>query len=69
MFAAILAQAEAAEDGIVSGNFDLADIFFLIAVIVFAIAFVIRLMIKPIPLDHVMIAAGLVAVALGWLVL
>ena len=37
MFAAILAQ-EAAEDGIWSGNADLADVLFLIAAVVFAIA-------------------------------
>jgi hypothetical protein len=59
----------AVDDGIVNGNLDLADIFFLIAVIVFAIAFVLRLMVKPVPVDGLMIAAGLTAVALGWLVL
>jgi hypothetical protein len=59
----------AADDGIINGNLNLADIFFLIAVIVFAIAFVLRLMVKPVPIDGLMIAAGLVCVALGWLVL
>ena len=59
----------AVDDGIFQGNFDLADVFFLIAVIVFAIAFVLRIMIRPVPLDSVMIAAGLVAVALAWLVI
>lgn len=69
MIAALLAQAAETDDGIFSGKFDLADIFFLIAVIVFAIAFVVRLLIRPIPIDAVMIAAGLTFVALGWLVL
>jgi hypothetical protein len=68
MIAGLLAQ-EAAEDGVISGNVDLADIFFLIAVIVFAIAFVLRVMIRPVPLDAVMIAAGLTCLALGALVL
>jgi hypothetical protein len=59
----------AVDGGVFSGNFNLADIFFLIAVIVFAIAFVIRLSIKPVPVDHLMVAAGLTCVALGWLVI
>ena len=59
----------AADDGIWSGKFNLADIMFLIAVIVFGIAFVIRLMIKPIPIDMVLIAAGLMVTAIGFLVL
>lgn len=59
----------AADDGIWAGKLDAADVFFLVAVIVFAIAFVIRLMARPVPLDGVMIAAGLTCVALGWLLL
>lgn len=59
----------AADDGIFTGKANLADIFFLIAVIVFAIAFVIRVMLKPVPVDALMVAAGLTAVALGLLVL
>jgi enoyl reductase-like protein len=60
--------AQAVEDGIAS-NLNAADLFFLIATIVFAIAFVIRLMAKPIPIDGVVIAAGLTATALGLLLL
>jgi hypothetical protein len=60
----LLAQAVDAEDGM-SSNLNAADLFFLIAVIVFAIAFVIRLTIRPIPIDGVVIAAGLTATALG----
>lgn len=59
----------AADDGIWAGKLTLADVFFLIAAIVFAIAFVIRIMVKPVPIDTVMIAAGLFCVAVGWLVL
>lgn len=59
----------AADDGIWSGKANLADVFFLIAAIVFGIALVIRLMIRPVPIDSVLIAAGLMLVALGWLVL
>lgn len=59
----------AVDDGIFSGSLNLADILFLVGAIVFIIAFIIRLMIKPIPLDSVLIAAGLSCVALGWLVL
>ena len=65
----MIASLLAADDGIFSGKFDLADICFLVALIVFTIAFVIRLLIRPIPIDAVMIAAGLTFVALGWLVL
>jgi hypothetical protein len=65
----MIASLLAADDGIFSGKFDLADICFLVAVIVFAIAFVIRLMLRPVPIDSVMIAVGLMFVAIGWLVL
>jgi len=54
---------------IVNGKTGAADLFFLIAVIVFAIALIIRLMAKPIPIDGVLIAAGLTSVALAWLLL
>ena len=57
------------DDGIWAGKFNLADIFFLIAVIVFGIALVIRVQVKPVPIDMVLIAAGLMLCALGWLVL
>ena len=59
----------AVDDGIFQGKLNLADMFFFIGAIVFIIAFIIRLMVKPIPLDMVLVAAGLACVALGWLVL
>jgi hypothetical protein len=64
----LLAQAAEVEDGITS-NLNAADLFFLIATIVFAIALVIRLFARPIPIDGVVIAAGLTATALGLLLL
>ena len=57
----------AADDGIFQGNFNLADIAFLVALILFIIAFVIRLQARAI--DAAIIAAGLACVAFGWLVL
>lgn len=59
----------ATSEGIFHGNLTLADIFYLVGVIVFAIAFVVRLQIKPLPIDGVLIAAGLTALALGLLVM
>jgi hypothetical protein len=59
----------AVDDGIFSGNFNLADICFLVAFIVFVIAFVVKVIAKPLVLDAVLIAAGLACLALGWLVL
>jgi hypothetical protein len=58
-----------ADDGVVHGKATGADILFLIATIVFGIAFVVRLMLKPVPIDMLMIAAGLFCVALGWFIL
>jgi hypothetical protein len=52
---------------IASGETDWADIFFLIAVIVFVIAAIIAFQAKT--LYAVLICAGLACVALGWLVL
>jgi hypothetical protein len=65
MYALLLA----ADDGIWTGKLTLADVFFLIATIVFIIAFVVRLMVRPVPVDMLLVAAGLACVALGWLVL
>jgi hypothetical protein len=65
MMGSILADSQ----GIVHGDNTAADLFFLIATIVFAIAFVIRLTIRPIPIDGLVVAAGLTAVALGLLLL
>lgn len=59
----------AADDGIWAGKYNAADVFFLIAAIVFVIAFVVRLMLRPVPIDSVMVAAGLACVALGLLLL
>jgi hypothetical protein len=59
----------AADQGIFHGNLNAADIFFLIATIVFAIALIFRLTIRPIPIDGVLIATGFVCVALAWLLL
>ena len=59
----------AVDDGLWSGNFDAADICFLIATILFAIAFVVRVIMKPIPIDFTLVAAGLTAVALAWLLM
>jgi hypothetical protein len=59
----------AADDGIWQGNITLADVFFLIATIVFIIAVVVRLMVRPVPIDMVLVAVGLACLALGWLVL
>ena len=56
--------AQEVKDGITS-NLDAADFVFLIAIIVFAIALVVRLTVRPIPIDGVLIAAGLTATALG----
>lgn len=57
--------AQAAADNGISSNLNAADLFFLIGVIIFAIALVVRLFARPIPIDGVLIAAGLTATALG----
>jgi len=59
----------AVDDGIINGNFDFADILFAVAFITFLIAFIVRVLLRPIPLAETLIAAGLACVALGWLVL
>ena len=59
----------AADDGIWAGNLNLADILFLIAFIVFCIALVFRVMLRPLPIAEVLITAGLACVALAWMVL
>jgi hypothetical protein len=55
---------------IASGHADFADVMFLIAFILFAIEFVIRL-VRPAnwPFDMLLVVAGLACLALGWLVL
>ena len=52
---------------IASGEVDAADVLFLVAVILFAIAAVLRAMARSV--DSAIVAAGLTAVALGWLLL
>jgi len=51
------------------GHADLADVLFLVAFILFAIVFVLRLLGVPIPARVDLIAAGLACVALAWFVL
>jgi hypothetical protein len=58
----------AADTGIWSGKFTLADVLFLIAVIVFALATVFAV-VKPLAVELALIAGGLTAVALGLLVI
>jgi hypothetical protein len=57
----------AVDDGIFQGNFNLADICFLTAVILFVIGAIIAFQVKT--LYATLISAGLAAVALGLLVL
>lgn len=63
MIAALLA----ADDGIWAGKYNLADIFFLIAAILFGIAAVFAYQVKT--FYATLISAGLCLVSLGWLVL
>lgn len=57
----------AADEGLVSGNADLADILFLVAFIVFVIVAIIRFQARA--LDTALAAVALAAVALGLFVL
>jgi hypothetical protein len=59
----------AADDGVINGNLNFADIMFLAAVIIFIIGAVLAAMIKPVALWTVLLFAGLACVSLGWLVL
>ena len=54
-------------DGIASGHVTAADVCFLIALIVFVLAAVISIRVKMVYID--LVATGLAAVALGWLLL
>jgi hypothetical protein len=56
--------AQAAEDGFAERNGDVVDIFALVALILFVIAFIFRLVAKPIVVDALCIAAGFVALAI-----
>ena len=68
MIAGLLAQ-EAADDGIVSGNFDFADIMFLVAFILFILGAVVAWAIQPRAIWATLVAVGLACVSLGWFVL
>lgn len=57
----------AASQGLVNGKFTLADVLFLIAAIVFFLALVIAVQVKT--YYAALMAAGLVLVSIGWLVL
>jgi hypothetical protein len=52
-----------------SGHADLADVLFLVAFILFAAVFVLKLLGVPIPPKVDLIAAGLACLALAWFVL
>lgn len=52
---------------VISGKADLSDVMLLIAVILFVIVFVIRVMARAV--DSALVALGLAFVAFGWLVL
>ena len=56
-----------ADDGIFSGKLTLADLFFLIAAVLFGIGAIIAFQVKTI--WATLVSAGLCLVALGWLVL
>ena len=59
----------AVDDGIASGNLNLADICFLVAVILFLIGAAVAWAIQPRALWATLVAVGLAAVSLGLLVL
>jgi hypothetical protein len=61
--------AQAAEDGMVNGEADLADFFFLAAFIVFTVACILCVVILPRTIWAALVSAGLALVALGWFVL
>ena len=58
----------AVSDGIIKGNLDLADVFFLVAAIVFFVAAFIYTQINPKPIAHIMVALALGVLSLGLLV-
>lgn len=57
----------AVDDGLFSGNFNLADILFLIAVIIFAVATFLAY--TKAAVESALIPLGLTVVSLAWLVL
>lgn len=54
---------------IAHGETGFADIMFLVAFILAVIAVIVRLMVRPVPVDGVLMAAAVAALSLGWLVL
>lgn len=55
-------------EGIFTGALKLSDILLLVAFLLFTIAFVVRLLMKPIAIDFTLIAAGLACTALALMV-
>lgn len=55
------------DDGLVNGNVNMADVFFLVAMIVFIVAAVIRFLAHA--WDSAFVATGLAVLSLAWLVL
>jgi hypothetical protein len=54
---------------IASGHVDAADVLFLIAAIVFGVAVLLRLLVRPLTIEAMLIPAGLCLVSVAWLVL
>ena len=50
---------------IISANRSTGQVFLLVALILFIIAFVVRVMVRPVPLDMVLVAAGLAFAVFG----
>jgi hypothetical protein len=59
----------AADDGIFNGNNNFADVMFLVAFILFLIGAFVAWSVQPRLLWATLIAVGLAALSLGWLVL
>jgi hypothetical protein len=54
---------------IASGHVDAADVLFLIAAIIFAVAALLPLRTRPVALEAMLVPAGLCLVAVAWLLL
>jgi hypothetical protein len=54
---------------IATGHVDAADVLFLIAAILFGVAALLPLRVRPLVIDAMLIPAGLCLVAVAWLVL
>jgi hypothetical protein len=52
----------------VVGKVDLADVLFLVAFILACVVFVLRAVVRPIPVDGVLMAAWAALIALAWFV-